>query len=247
MSRIFKALERAEAESRRPVGEPVVAPHVLTPASTHDLDLPEPSEEYERLKVMLALAASRSGLRSVMLLSALPREGVSTVTLGLSVALATAAPQGVLAIDLGPSWPMLARRLGVAPVHGVGDVLAKRVGADKAIVPTPVGRLSFLGGGRMPADPAHARTLTMLEELFGDLRVSFDHILVDGGALAESPTPLLLSRLVDGVVLVVQAERTGAEAVRDTAGQLRKAGANLLGVVLNRRREYLPQALARRL
>lgn len=246
MSRIFKAIERAEAERRPIVREPFVATDVLSPPPSGDLDLPTPSEEYERLKVMLALAASQSGLRSVMLVSALPREGVSTVTLGLGVALATAAPRGVLVTDIRPSWPVLARRLGVAPLHGAGDVLAKRVPVDRAIVATPVGRLSFLGGGLASCDPAHERTLTALGELFGALRASFDHLLLDGGALAQSPTALLLGRLVDGVVLVVQAEHTGEEAVREAAGQLRKAGVNLLGAVLNRRHEYLPRALARR-
>jgi hypothetical protein len=46
---------------------------------------------------------------------------------------------------------------------------------------------------------------------------------------------------------VVQAERTGSETVRESSNQLRMAGANLLGAVLNRRRDYLPGFLSRRL
>jgi Mrp family chromosome partitioning ATPase len=54
-----------------------------------------------------------------------------------------------------------------------------------------------------------------------------------------------MSRLTDGVVLVVAAERVRSAKVTEAQGQLAQFGANLLGVVLNRRRERLPRFLAR--
>jgi Mrp family chromosome partitioning ATPase len=79
------------------------------------------------------------------------------------------------------------------------------------------------------------------------MRSDFDHLIFDGGSLATSPDSLLVASKVDGVILIVQAERTDPETVREASNQLRAAGANLLGVVLNRRRDYLPGFLARRL
>jgi Mrp family chromosome partitioning ATPase len=49
------------------------------------------------------------------------------------------------------------------------------------------------------------------------------------------------------VSLVIQAERTGTDSARDAVAQLRRAGANISGTILNRRREHLPGFLARRL
>jgi capsular exopolysaccharide synthesis family protein len=211
------------------------------------MDVPERREEYEKLKVMLTLEAARSELRSVMLVSALPREGVSTVTLGLAATMADVARQGVLMIDLNSANPVLADRLGLYPGVGLGELLAKDATRAEAIVESEIPHLFLLGRGRGSTDLSQPSSLALFEELVRGMRSDFDHLIFDGGALATSSDSLLIASKVDGVILVVQAERTGSEAVRDASNQLRMAGANLLGAVLNRRRDYLPGFLSRRL
>jgi tetratricopeptide (TPR) repeat protein len=86
VSKIYRALERAESEQRtgrRPDGARASA-SVLEPENAHHLELPERREEFEKLKVMLTLEAKRNDVRSVMLVSALSGEGVTTVALGLA-------------------------------------------------------------------------------------------------------------------------------------------------------------------
>jgi len=245
MSRIFKALERAEAEGKRPA-LPDLQP-AETARSFPEVDLPEPRGEYEQLKVALALASSGSDLKSLMFVSALPGEGVSTVTLGFACAVVDGASQGVLVVDADFVRPNLAGRLGVAPKAGLSEVLTKEVSRADAIHATPVQRLFFLGAGRRPIDLAQARVRGRLEELLAELRTTFDYVVLDGGALQNRPDSLLLAGQVDGVALVIRAERTGMDSARAAAMQLRGTGANVLGTILNRRREYLPKFLARRL
>ena len=251
MSKIYKALARAEAErgsgpvekKHRPAEVPAIDSH---PAAAH-MDMPERREEYEKLKVMLTLEAARSELRSVMLVSALPGEGVSTVTLGLAASMADVARQGVLVIDLNSANPSLAHRLGLRGEVGLGELLAKDATRAEAIAESDVPRLFLLGRGRASADLSQPSSLALFDELVRGMRSDFDHLIFDGGALATSPDSLLVAGKVHGVILIVQAERTGAETVREASNQLRAAGANLLGAVLNRRRDYLPGFLARRL
>jgi protein-tyrosine kinase len=245
MSRIFKALERAEAEGKR-AALPDLQP-AGTAESFPEADLPEPRGEYEQLKVALALASNGSDLKSLMFVSTLPGEGVSTVTLGFACAVVDGASQGVLVVDADFARPTLAARLGVAPKAGLAEILAKEVSHADAIQATPVQRLFFLGAGRRPIDLAQARARGGLEELLTGLRATFDYVIVDGGAIQSRSESLLLASLVDAVALVIRAERTGTELARGATRQLRGAGANLLGTILNRRREYLPSFLARRL
>lgn len=254
MSKIYKALQRAEAErGSEPQGKQMRPADVLVPsreshrAEAPHMDVPERREEYEKLKVMLTLEAARSELRSVMLVSALPREGVSTVTLGLAATMADVARQGVLMIDLNSANPVLADRLGLYPGVGLGELLAKDATRAEAIVESEIPHLFLLGRGRGSTDLSQPSSLALFEELVRGMRSDFDHLIFDGGALATSSDSLLIASKVDGVILVVQAERTGSEAVRDASNQLRMAGANLLGAVLNRRRDYLPGFLSRRL
>jgi capsular exopolysaccharide synthesis family protein len=249
VSKIYKALNRAEAERGSEPLESLRASNVLTPESlgTAPVDLPERREEYEKLKVMLTLEASRSEFKSLMVVSALAGEGVSTVTLGLASTMAEASRQDLLVIDLNSMSPDLAGRLGVFPRYGLGELLAKEAMRSDAVVGSPIPRLSLLGQGKRRIDFSRPASLALFEELLKSMRSGFDFILLDGGALETCPDSLLVSSRVDGVILVVQAERTGPDTVREASSQLRTAGANVLGVVLNRRREYLPHFIARAL
>ena len=140
MSKIYKALQRAEAEregeprSRQPRPADILAPARDAHRAPAHVEIPEHREEYEKLKVMLTLEAARSELRSVMLVSALPGEGVSTVTLGLAATMAEVSRQGVLLIDLNSANPVLTDRLGVEPTVGLGELLAKDATRAESIV-----------------------------------------------------------------------------------------------------------------
>ncbi len=246
MSKIYRALERAESERSGPRSNRA-APDVLESESEHHLDVPSRRDEYDKLKVMLTLEAKRNELRSVMLVSALAREGVTTVALGLAATMAEVARQGVLVIDMNPANPAVAERLGVRTGPGLGEVLAKQVAPRDAIVATPVAHLSVLGTGRLPVDFSQPDTLAQFEEMVKGLRADFDFVIIDAGSLEGTPDSLLVGSRIDSVVLVVQAERAGADTVREASADLRAAGARLLGAVLNRRRDYLPGFLSRRI
>ena len=254
VSKIYKALARAEEErSSSPMDKQSRPDDILVPerhphrAQAVRVEHPERREEYEKLKVMLTLEAARSELRTVLLVSALPGEGVSTVTLGLAATMADVARQGVLVIDLNSAHPTLADQLGLDDSVGLGELLAKDAARADAVVESDIPRLFVLGRGQASADLSQSTSLALFDELVKGMRSDFDHIIFDGGSLMTSPDSLLVSSKVDGVILIVQAERTSTETVREASNQLRAAGANLLGCVLNRRRDYLPGFLSRRL
>lgn len=237
MSSIFQALERSE----------VTRPSVTTAGFTAAAPPPPGrDDEYERLKIMLTVETS-SRLRRVMIVSTAPGEGVSTVTLGLGAAVAGAAQHGVLLVESHPGAPRLATRLGVATAIGIAEVLSKDAPREQALVATSVPRLAVMTRGRVPIDLSQPRWLGLFDELMADLQTGFDLCLFDGGALEAHPESLLLASHVDGVLLVVEAERTSTSRVEAAAEMLARAGANVLGVVLNRRRRYVPKFLERRL
>jgi Mrp family chromosome partitioning ATPase len=245
VSRIFRALERAEAEGKRASARDLLPSRDIE--SAPELDLPELRGEYARLKTMLALAANGSEQKSIMFVSVLSGEGASTITLGFACAAVEAAPQGVLVVDANFRRPALAGRLGVTAKVGLSELLLKEVTTADAILATPVQRLLFLDAGRRPLDVSRGRTRVLLEELLADLNTAFDYIVLDGGAVRGSSESLFLASRVDAVALVIQAGRTGMDAARDATRQLRKAGANVVGTILNRHREYLPTFITRRL
>jgi Mrp family chromosome partitioning ATPase len=242
---MFKALERAESEASGAAVEARQAARYLD--SVPDLDLPELRDDYERLKVTVALAGSRVDQRSIMFVAALPGEGVSTVTLGFACTAVEAAAQGVLVVDANPANPELGARLGVVASSGLSELIRGKATPAEVIHKTPIQRLFYLGPGRGAVDLAQPRARDVVEELLAGLRATFDYIVIDGGAVQGGSDSLLLANRVDAVVLVLRAERTGIDTARAATMQLSRAGANIVGTILNRRREYLPGFLARRL
>jgi Mrp family chromosome partitioning ATPase len=242
MSSMFRALERAETEGMTGNGN-VVGP--LRVGRGHNGHSHVRDADYDRLRVTLTLAGA--DVRRILLVSARPREGVSTVTVRLAAAMSDGATQGTLLVEAHGGPPTLAARVGATARVGLAEVLAKEVSAADAIVPTASSRLSLLVRGRTPIDLTHSRWLHLFDETMADLQAEYDYCLLDGGSLHSSPESLLLASHVDGTVLVVEAERTGIDVARKATGQLQRAGARLLGVVLNRRRDYVPGFLAKRL
>ena len=72
------------------------------------------------------------------------------------------------------------------------------------------------------------------------LRIIFDYVLIDCPALAVSDEAALLASSVDGVVLVVEAERTRHEQIRQATQTLEMANGKILGLVLNKYRDTSP-------
>lgn len=84
-----------------------------------------------------------------------------------------------------------------------------------------------------------------IEDFWENLRKKFDLVLVDSPPLANSPDGIAIARRVDGVVLVLEAEKTRWPVAENLRDQILKSGGRILGVVLNKRRFYIPEAIYR--
>ncbi len=244
MSRVFKALERAESEHRNgfhasPLLAALPRPRRAEPAAA--------DEAHETLKAMLGLLADRSDLRSVLFASVGPGAGAAPLILPLAGSMAAGAAGGILVVDADPAASTLGYRLDTAREWGLSDVVVRKVRAGDAVAASATPRLHFLGPGCSAVDYSHPRSLVLLQQALGELTSLFDRLLIDGGFVERSSQVFLLASRVDGVVLVVEAERTPIAAARQAVARLREGNVRLLGVVLTGRRHYVPDFVARRL
>ena len=93
------------------------------------------------------------------------------------------------------------------------------------------------GGSPRPID------LEIVDALVNRLRPQFDFIVIDGPPVNRYADASVLATKVDGVILVVEADSTPVVEAEAAKRQLDKVGARILGVVLNRRRSYIPAFL----
>jgi Mrp family chromosome partitioning ATPase len=165
--------------------------------------------------------------------------GVSTVA-GALAAFAAGGGQQVLLIDAHWQHPAQARRFGLLPGPGLWDVLAGEVEANMAIAATPCDNLCLLPSGRRPADGLLLSGRPLLAGNLKQWKERFDLIVLDlPPALPEEPL-IAWTGILDGVVFVVEAERTTAPVARQARQALVDCEARLLGAVLNKQRSHLP-------
>ncbi len=204
----------------------------------------------EFVRLHYAIEALRAEDRPIVLqfLAATPGEGTSTVATGFATVAAAERPHATLLVDCHGSAaaavvPMRARAEEARPtlIEAFRDGLTLRAatwpdaeGLWRARLGPGVNPLLGLGG-------------TELRALLSRLGESYATVALDCPAASVSPDGVALSRHCDGSVLVVRAAHARAQAVEETARALGRAGGQLLGCVLNRRRNHLPGWLERRL
>jgi capsular exopolysaccharide synthesis family protein len=238
MSKIYQALERVEPR--------VTA--VLDPAPVAEGDgrhvVPDASE-YERLASRIVHERSGSAFKTVLIASPDHGEGTSTVAAGLAVALAQRTGLRILLVEANFRTPGLAERLGVSADVGFGGALAGDVSLDSATVESHTPNLTVLPAG---ADGS-ARLLDgpRVGFLMSELADKSDVVVIDAPPVLPYADALSLASKVDRVVLVTQADRTQRGRLERAKDELEKAGAVILGVVLNRKTSHAPPWLQRRL
>lgn len=204
-------------------------------------------ESYQTLLHRIAWPANDKGplLRTLGLTSSEPGEGVSTVAAQLAVVAATGSPYRVLLVDANLARPTVHRLFELPLTPGLADVVSDPTGASEAIRPTALPNLSVLCAGK--SESSAWLDGGELSEAFEAVRTGHDLVVVDLPAVGQSSAALRWARLLDGVILVVEAERVRGEVVQRVKQRLAGANATLLGAVLNKQREHLPGWLNRNL
>jgi capsular exopolysaccharide synthesis family protein len=235
MSKTYEALKRAEAlRAQQGAAAPAVQP------SASELPGGGADDLYE-LRRRLIGAAVGDAVRSVLVVSPLHGEGASSIACLLARAMVEREGTKVLLVDMNLRTPSLGRMLKASGKEGVASVVAgTRTLADVA-QDTPYEGLKVVTTGNGYANAIDviddAQTLAMVGELGHQAQVVF----IDAAPVTLYPDARALAPLVDGVILVVEADLTPVAIANRAVELIRDTGANLLGVVLNKRRDYIPE------
>jgi polysaccharide biosynthesis transport protein len=201
------------------------------------LDRPDSpfSESIQSLRIALRRAAIVHGVRTVLVTSALPDEGKSTVCINLARASATEGVRTLL-IDADLREQSVAAAIGLTEPCGLADYLTGRRDIAVALPKDKDSGLFVISGPRR-FDSFQALKLLSSQQL-GDLlaqaRNMFDLVLIDAPPLLPVADSRVLMDVVDGTVLVVAAGQTGREALSAALHETPGLDEKLLGVALNK-------------
>jgi succinoglycan biosynthesis transport protein ExoP len=197
-------------------------------------------EAIRKLRAALNGVSSYRPLRNLVITSAVPGEGKSTTAAQLALAYAKTGKR-VLLVDANLSRPTLdpqllvcstPRKFKVASQVGFSDVLKGKASCADAIIQLAQPGLSLMPAGRMSrtaADLISTRASAVMAKLCRD----FDLVIVDAPPVLAASEAQELARVADGVLLLTKAAETDAKQVSDAMSALSRAGANLVGLVLN--------------
>jgi len=200
---------------------------------------PNKDDGIQNLVQRLDMALDTPGGRVIVFISARPSEGVSTVARDYALALADSADHDILLIDAGKLDQAFYDDHEANSSVAIADTVANGKPVQDAIyfLATHVhfGRWASSGRGR-----AAASKLVKDQDFWANLHKSFGTIVIDAPSLKESPDGISLAARANATVLVVEAETTRQPVVENLRDTLDAAGAKIVGVVMNKRRYYIP-------
>ena len=191
------------------------------------------SEAFRQLRTNLQFVDVDRPLHSLVVTSAVPREGKSTTTTNLALTLARAGLRVAL-VEGDLRRPRIGRYLNIDPnAVGMTDVLIGRLSLDDALLRYRDEQMWVLPSGATPPNPSELLGSTAMQSLMQELEKRFDIVLVDAPPLLPVTDAAVLATVTDGVLFVTRAGKTRREQVQRAVEALRSVDANLLGAVFN--------------
>jgi len=240
MTKIYEALDNASKEQsggNRPVstGMPVAS------------NLPKGLEaKFMALAQRLDASIERDGASIVAFTGAQPGEGSSKIACEFAQLAATRFGKRVLILAAGPQ-PYVGKMVAGVASHGWEALLEDGVGIDQVVHPCGDGQVAVSQMSRSSTGLPKVLGSPRIHEILESLRHQFDLVIVDAPPLGASTDAVLLSGVVDGTVIVVEAGKTRWQVIKRWTEQIETQRGRILGVILNRRRDFIPGFIYRKL
>ena len=200
------------------------------PLSISDPDNPA-VEAYRNLRTNVQFLGLERPVRSIQVTSTRPGEGKTTTAANLAIVLSQTGANVVL-VDADLRKPDLHRMFAVDGSNGLTNNLAGD--PMELTIQRITDQLWVIVGGPVPPNPSELLSGRRMDAFAEELARRFDYVIIDSAPLLAVSDAAALSRHVDGVLLVAQAKRVSLPQLREGLATLDRAGAPLLGIVLNR-------------
>ena len=248
MGKTFEALERAEKEFQKIQHNTAVEieeKKLLT--SEKKQRIFDSSDEFSDLMNKLSSRYSNLALRTLLFTGATHEAGVTKTAIKFAKALVKASYHKVLIIEANLRTPSFQKLFSQDPIKGVSGSLV-----DDGL---KIFKFKNVGNGNLFAftfsgNRSNANNYLETQRLNKVIEISkkkFDYIILDAAPIGVCPESQALCSLADGVLMVIESGKTRRRVAQRAKKELEDAGGKLLGVVLNKRKYYIPKWIYNRL
>jgi capsular exopolysaccharide synthesis family protein len=192
------------------------------------------SEAFKTFRTNITMLSTQEHpIKSLLITSPGPSEGKTFSACNLAIAMAQNNKR-VLLVDADMRRPRLNSILDKENKTGLSAFLCGQAKFESVIQETQVENLSFVSGGPIPPNPSELLDTKRMKEFIALAAAKFDFLIFDTPPIAIIADAIIISRLVDGMVMVVEIGKTSRRAFARVSKVARDIKARLLGVFLNK-------------
>jgi capsular exopolysaccharide synthesis family protein len=193
----------------------------------------EAAEAYRALRTSILLSSFGAPPKVILVTSAIPQEGKTTISANSALVLAQSGSR-VLLIDADLRRPGIDKLFGFRSRAGLSTLISGVDKMEDVVVPfTQVPNLWILPAGPIPPQPVELLGSTVMKDHITRWRDEFDHIIIDTPPCLSVTDAVVLSPEADRVILVARAGKTTKPALRRACELLLHVNARVMGIVLN--------------
>ncbi|RJQ16209.1 MAG: polysaccharide biosynthesis tyrosine autokinase [Nitrospiraceae bacterium] len=209
-------------------------PYMKKDSLIFKLDSKHPSvETFRTIRNSLQFATLKPQIGPILVTSCEPSAGKSTTVTDLAISFAQTGNK-VLAIDTDLRNPSLHKFFNVSNQKGLTTLLSNKATTNEVIIDTNVEGVRLLPCGPVPPDPGLFIESEGLKKYLEQLRGSFDIIILDSPPLFIVSDAVILSKLVEATILVLESGRTDSKAVSEAQDLFEKAEVKKPGAIINK-------------
>ena len=190
------------------------------------------AEAYRNIRSALLLNPAGRPFKTVVVTSAVPKEGKTTTSANLATSFAQTGHK-VLLVDIDLHRGGLHRFFGLQAGRGLTEILTGHATMAQVVQHTSLEGLDLIGTGAFPDNPAELVLRREMKEFLAEASEKYDLVILDAPPVLAVSESTVIASQVDGTLLVVWSGRTSRKLVAVAARQLLSRGANLMGSVLN--------------
>ena len=190
------------------------------------------TEDFQSLKTNLRFSEREGPLKTILVASPEKQGDTSLVAANLAISMEDSC-NSVILVDANLRHPRLHEYFQLPNEKGLSEVISERIPLEESLQVIGDSKLAIISSGSLLLSPIELLTSERMYDLLGQLAARADVVIINSPSFVRAEAPILASR-VDGVLAVVQPDRTGKSEAQNMVEQIERAGARLVGVLLNR-------------
>lgn len=203
------------------------------------------TQSYQNLSDQVYLLIKDKHLKSIIITASSPSDGSTTITANLCNFLSNKAGHNVIVIDANLRSPTVHKVFNLPDTDGLSSVLEGKVSLDKAIQQVSP-NLAVLPAGKTSLNPITLFDSSMMHNLIKTVKDKYEIIVIDYANLNNIKEVYALSARLDGIVLVVNENKTRHQVIKTLITPFKQKKSNIIGVILNNRTFAVPRLLYER-